>query len=57
MNTGDKIIESENGLLTTIAFGIDNSVKYALEGSSFMVGVAVQWLSREIGRASCRERV
>ena len=48
MNTGDKIIESENGLLTTIAFGIDNSVKYALEGSSFIAGAAVQWLRDEL---------
>ena len=48
MNTGEKIIESENGLLTTIAFGIDNSVKYALEGSSFIAGAAVQWLRDEL---------
>jgi glycerol kinase len=44
MNTGDKIIDSKNGLLSTIAWGIDNKVTYALEGSVFVAGSAVQWL-------------
>jgi glycerol kinase len=48
MNTGKKIIESKNGLLTTIAWGIDDSVEYALEGSVFIAGAAVQWLRDEV---------
>lgn len=44
MNTGGKAIMSENGLLTTIAAGTDGSVCYALEGSVFVAGAAIQWL-------------
>ncbi len=44
MNTLDKIVSSHNGLLTTIAWGINNKVEYALEGSVFIGGSAVQWL-------------
>ncbi|MCA1053804.1 glycerol kinase GlpK [Rossellomorea aquimaris] len=44
MNTGDKAVESENGLLTTLAWGIDGKVEYALEGSIFVAGSAIQWL-------------
>lgn len=44
MNTGEKVYESKNGLLTTIAWGIDGKVEYALEGSIFIAGAAVQWL-------------
>ncbi len=44
MNTGVKPIKSENGLLTTIAWGIDNKIEYALEGSIFVGGSAIQWL-------------
>ncbi len=44
MNTKDKIVSSKNGLLTTIAWGIDTKVEYALEGSVFVAGSAVQWL-------------
>lgn len=44
MNTGDKAVESKHGLLTTIAWGIDGKVTYALEGSVFVAGSAVQWL-------------
>ncbi|WP_411843623.1 glycerol kinase GlpK [Salinicoccus sp. HZC-1] len=44
MNTGKEAITSENGLLTTIAYGIDGEVKYALEGSIFVAGSAIQWL-------------
>jgi len=48
MNTGDKPIYSDNGLLTTIAWGIDGKVTYALEGSIFVAGAAVQWLRDEM---------
>ncbi|KAA0966258.1 glycerol kinase GlpK [Sporosarcina sp. ANT_H38] len=44
MNTGDKAVKSEHGLLTTIAWGIDGKVEYALEGSIFVAGSAIQWL-------------
>ncbi|EOL47449.1 glycerol kinase GlpK [Enterococcus caccae] len=44
MNTGEKAILSENGLLTTIGYGINGKVNYALEGSIFVAGSAVQWL-------------
>ncbi|CAL2090826.1 glycerol kinase [Tenacibaculum sp. 190524A02b] len=44
LNTGENIEYSENGLLTTIAWGIDNKVYYALEGSVFVAGSAIQWL-------------
>ncbi len=44
MNTKDKIVTSKNGLLTTIAWGINDKVEYALEGSVFVAGSAVQWL-------------
>ena len=44
MNTGTKIQRSKNGLITTIAWGLDNKVEYALEGSVFIAGAAVQWL-------------
>lgn len=44
MNTGSKAVSSKNGLLTTIAWGIDGKVEYALEGSIFVAGSAVQWL-------------
>lgn len=44
MNTGEKPIRSNNGLLTTIAWGLDGKVNYALEGSVFVGGSAIQWL-------------
>ena len=44
MNTGEKPAFSENGLLTTIALGLDGKVTYALEGSVFMAGAVIQWL-------------
>jgi glycerol kinase len=44
MNTGEKLQYSKNGLLTTIAWGLDGKVNYALEGSIFIAGAAVQWL-------------
>lgn len=44
MNTGEKAVKSDNGLLTTLAWGIDGKVVYALEGSIFVAGSAIQWL-------------
>lgn len=44
MNTGDKPVKSEHGLITTIAWGIGGKVQYALEGSVFVAGSAIQWL-------------
>lgn len=44
MNTGDKPIRSEHGLVTTIAWGLNGKVEYALEGSVFVAGSAIQWL-------------
>ena len=44
MNTGDKPVQSKKGLLTTIAWGLDGKVEYALEGSIFIAGAAIQWL-------------
>ncbi|MDA3781348.1 MAG: glycerol kinase GlpK [Bacteroidales bacterium] len=44
LNTGDKIVESNSGLITTIAWGINNKVEYALEGSVFIAGAAIKWL-------------
>jgi glycerol kinase len=44
MNTGEKAVKSQNGLLTTIAWGLDGKVEYALEGSIFVAGSAIQWL-------------
>lgn len=44
MNTGQKAVKSENGLLTTLAWGVDGRVEYALEGSIFVAGSAIQWL-------------
>ena len=44
MNTGEEVVKSESGLLTTIAYGLDGKVNYALEGSIFVSGSAIQWL-------------
>ena len=44
MNTGEKAVASKNGLLTTIAWGLNGKVDYALEGSIFVAGSAIQWL-------------
>ena len=48
MNTGEKPVFSENGLVTTIAWGLDGKVYYALEGSIFVAGAAIQWLRDEM---------
>jgi glycerol kinase len=58
MNTGEKPVASENNLLTTIAWGTEKKVEYALEGSVFIAGAVVQWLRdglRIISRASDSE--
>lgn len=49
MNTGTAPVNSRNGLVTTIAWGVDDKVEYALEGSIFVAGAAVQWLRDELG--------
>ena len=48
MNIGEKPVYSQNGLLTTIAWGIDGKVEYALEGSVYVAGAAIQWLRDEM---------
>ena len=48
MNTGEKIVKSHNGLITTIAWGINGKVEYALEGSIFVAGASIQWLRDEL---------
>lgn len=48
MNTGEEPVSSEKGLLTTIGWGLDGKVEYALEGSVFVAGAAVQWLRDEL---------
>ncbi|MGI5907300.1 MAG: glycerol kinase GlpK [Christensenellales bacterium] len=48
MNTGEKPVMSNNGLLTTIAWGVNGKVEYALEGSIFIAGAAIQWLRDEV---------
>jgi glycerol kinase len=49
MNTGDEVVHSDNGLLTTIAWRIGDETTYALEGSAFIAGAAVQWLRDGLG--------
>jgi len=48
MNTGEKIVKSHNGLVTTVAWGMGDKVEYALEGSIFVAGAAIQWLRDEL---------
>ena len=52
MNTGEKPVFSKNGLLTTIAWGMNGTINYALEGSVFVAGAAIQWLRDEMGLIS-----
>ncbi len=52
LNTGAQPVDSSNGLITTIAWGIGSQVSYALEGSIFTAGAAVQWLRDELGLIS-----
>lgn len=49
LNTGEEPVKSANGLLTTIAYGLDGKVTYALEGSLFVAGSAIQWIRDEVG--------
>ena len=48
MNTGEQMVRSQNGLLTTIAIGLDGKVQYALEGSVFVGGAVIQWVRDEL---------
>ncbi|WP_353894106.1 glycerol kinase GlpK [Proteinivorax hydrogeniformans] len=48
MNTGEKFVPSTKGLLTTLAWGVDGKVDYALEGSIFVAGASIQWLRDEL---------
>ena len=48
MNTGEKFVKSNNGLITTIAIGLNGKIQYALEGSVFVGGASVQWLRDEL---------
>jgi glycerol kinase len=48
MNTGEKPIESKSGLLTTVAWGLDGKLNYALEGLIFISGAVIQWLRDEL---------
>ena len=48
MNTGEKLVRSRNGLVTTIAAGLEGKVQYALEGSVFVGGAVIQWLRDEL---------
>lgn len=48
MNAGDKIIHSQNGMLTSVAWGLDGTVNYSIEGLLYVVGAAVQWLRDEL---------
>lgn len=48
MNTGEEMVPSKNGLLTTIAWGVDGKIEYALEGSIFVGGAVIQWLRDEL---------
>ena len=48
MNTGNQVILSKHGLLSTIAWGIDGKVQYALEGSVYVGGAVIQWLRDEL---------
>jgi glycerol kinase len=57
MNTGEKIVSSKNGLLTTIAWGVNGKVEYALEGSIFIAGAVVQWIRDELGMINSTEEV
>ena len=57
MNTGERPVFSENGLVTTIAWGLDGKVNYALEGSIFVAGAAIQWLDRKSTRLNSSHNV
>jgi len=48
MNTGEKLVKSNNGLISTIAWGIGDKIEYAIEGSIFIAGAVIQWLRDEL---------
>jgi glycerol kinase len=57
MNTGEKPVQSQNKMLTTIGYQLDGKVHYALEGSVFIAGAAVQWLRDQLGIISSAPEV
>jgi len=57
MNTGTSLVHSDNGLLTTIAWRLGDETVYALEGSAFIAGAAVQWLRDGLGLISSSEQI
>ncbi len=57
MNTGTSLVHSDNGLLTTIAWRLGDKTVYALEGSAFIAGAAVQWLRDGLGLISSSEQI
>ena len=57
MNTGDKPVKSKNKMLTTIGYRINNKTYYALEGSVFVAGAAVQWLRDQLGIISSASEI
>ena len=57
MNTGDKPVKSKNKMLTTIGYRINNKTNYALEGSVFVAGAAVQWLRDQLGIISSASEI
>ncbi len=57
MNTGKRLVHSENGLLTTIAWRLGNETIYALEGSAFIAGAAVQWLRDGLGLIASSDEI
>ena len=57
MNTGDKPVKSKNKMLTTIGYRINNKTHYALEGSVFVAGAAVQWLRDQLGIISSASEI
>ncbi len=57
MNTGSRAVPSENGLLTTIGWRLNGTTTYALEGSAFIAGAAVQWLRDQLGIIESAEEI
>ena len=57
MNTGDRAVPSKNGLLTTVGWRLNGTTTYALEGSAFIAGAAVQWLRDQLGIIDSAEEI
>ena len=57
MNTGERAVPSENGLLTTVGWRLNGTTTYALEGSAFIAGAAVQWLRDQLGIINSAEEI